>query len=306
MNHSIKNMKLIKIILFISVAMSQNIPYFDGEKAFDYLVKQCEFGYRYPGTQEHVDLKNYFINFLSDKSDELIVYDHTIKHPYQKNEITLYNLLARYNVDSDNRILLLAHWDTREIADKDKNVENHDKPILGANDGASGIAVLMHLSEIFYNNPLNNLGVDLLFVDGEDMGRNGELKNFCLGTKLFSKNIKSPYPKLAICLDMVADKDPQFKMEYFSYIQAEKELKEIWSLANMLGYKEFTNVITNPIYDDHRALFVETGIPAIDIIDFDYPYWHTLEDTIDKCSSETLSIVGNLMCEYLYRKDSHE
>ena len=299
-------MKIIKIILFITLGAAQNIPYFDGNLAFDYLVKQCEFGNRYPGTKAHNDLKDYFIKFLSNKSDELIIYDHVIEHPYKKNDIILYNLLARYNIDSDNRILLLAHWDTREIADKDSNIENHNKPILGANDGASGIAVLMHLSEILSNNPLNNIGVDLLFVDGEDMGRNGELKNFCIGTKLFSKNIKDPYPKLAICLDMVADKDPQFKMEYFSYIQAEKELKEIWSLANMLGYKEFSNIITNPIYDDHRALFIETGIPSIDIIDFDYPYWHTIDDTVDKCSSKTLSIVGNLMCEYLYRKDSDE
>jgi len=299
-------MKLIKIILFASLALSNNIPYFDGDKAFDYLVKQCDFGYRYPGSVEHKDLKNYFVSFLKKNADELTVYDHEIQHPYENKKITLYNLLARYNVESNNRILLLAHWDTREIADKDKNPKNHSSPILGANDGASGIAVLMHLSEILFNNPLNNLGVDILFVDGEDMGRKGELKNYCLGTKLFSKNIKSPYPKLAICLDMVADKDPQFKMEYFSYIQAEKELKEIWSLANLLGYKEFSKEITNPIYDDHRALFVETGIPSIDIIDFDYPYWHTIEDTVDKCSSETLSIVGNLMCEYLYRKDNNE
>ena len=105
---------------------------------------------------------------------------------------------------------------------------------------------------------------------------------------------------------MVADKDPEFKMEYFSYIQAEKELKQIWALANNLGFKEFTYEITNPIYDDHRALYVETGIPSIDIIDFDYPYWHTIEDTADKCSANTLSIVGTLMCEFLYRKDQNE
>ena len=299
-------MRIIKIILLVSFILSGDIPYFDGDKAFDYLEKQCEFGYRYPGSKEHIQMKDYFISFLSDKADQFIVYDHDIKHPYIDKTITLYNLFARYNIHANNRILLLAHWDTREIADKDLDINNHSKPILGANDGASGIAVLMHLAEILYNNPLNNIGVDILFVDGEDMGRNGELENFCLGTKLFSKKIERPYPKLAICLDMVADKDPQFKMEYFSYIQAEKDLKKIWSLANSLGYKEFSYEITNPIYDDHRALFVETGIPSIDIIDFDYPYWHTVDDTVDKCSAETLSIVGSLMCEYLYREDSND
>jgi len=299
-------MRIIKIILLVSFILPGDIPYFDGNKAFNYLEKQCEFGYRYPGSKEHIQMKDYFISFLSDKADQFIVYDHDIKHPYIDKTITLYNLFARYNIHANNRILLLAHWDTREIADKDLDINNHSKPILGANDGASGIAVLMHLAEILYNNPLNNIGVDILFVDGEDMGRNGELENFCLGTKLFSEKIERPYPKLAICLDMVADKDPQFKMEYFSYIQAEKDLKKIWSLANSLGFKEFSYEITNPIYDDHRALFVETGIPSIDIIDFDYPYWHTVDDTVDKCSAETLSIVGSLMCEYLYREDSND
>jgi len=298
-----KHMKTIKIILLGSLISAQTIPHFDGDVAFSYLKKQCEFGPRYPGSKAHIDVKNYFINFLENKADSLIVYEHKINHPYQENEITLYNILAKYNLESKNRILLMAHWDTREIADKDEKKDNQNKPIVGANDGASGVAILMLLSEIFSDFPFDNIGVDLLFVDGEDMGRKGDLNNFCLGTKLFSKHANILYYKLAICLDMVADKDPEFKMEYFSYIQAEKELKEIWSLANSLGYGEFNHSLSQPIYDDHRALYVETGIPSIDIIDFDYPYWHTLDDTADKCSAKTLNIVGNVMCEYLYRKE---
>ncbi len=292
-------------ILFLTIIQSQKIPLFDGEIAFKYLEKQCAFGERYPGSQNHIDLKDYLVNLLSDKSDELVVYDYEINHPYNKDKkIILYNILARYNLESDNRILLMAHWDTREIADKDKNEINKLKPIIGANDGASGIAILMHLSEIFSNYPFNNIGVDLLFVDGEDMGRHGDLENFSIGTKLFSKTIERPYPQLAICLDMVADKDPKFKIEYFSYIQAEKQVRDLWNLANSLGYSEFVYELSQPIYDDHRALFVETGIPSLNIIDFEYPHWHTLEDTVDKCSSYTLSIVGSLVCEYLYRKEN--
>ena len=299
-------MRIFLKILFITAIGAQNIPHFDGDLAFSHLVKQCDFGARYPGSIAHENLKDYFVEFLSTRADEVIVDDHNIKHPYNDYNVSLYNIVAKYNIESKDRILLLAHWDTREIADKDEKIDNQHKPIIGANDGASGIAILMSLSQILYDFPLNNIGVDLLFVDGEDMGRHGELENFCLGTKLYSKNMKEPYPRLAICLDMVADKDPEFKMEYFSYIQAEKDLKEIWSLANSLGYNEFTRSITQPIYDDHRALFIETGIPSIDIIDFDYPYWHTLDDTVDKCSPNTLAIVGSLMCEYLYRKDSDE
>ncbi|SVE19536.1 uncharacterized protein METZ01_LOCUS472390, partial [marine metagenome] len=206
-------MKKIKLILFITFISAQSVPHFDGEIAFDYLIKQCEFGARYPGSEQHHNFKNYLVDFLKNKADELTIFEHKITHPYENKEINLYNILVRYNLESTNRILLLAHWDTREIADKDKIIENQNTPILGANDGASGVAILMLLSEIFSDFPLNNIGVDLLFVDGEDIGRHGELENFSLGTKLFSEQIKSPYPKLAICLDMVADKDPEFKIE---------------------------------------------------------------------------------------------
>jgi len=291
------------LVLFFSMCILQNAPFFDESKAYNYLLKQCEFGTRYPGSKEHIDFKNYLVDFLKDKGDTLIIDEHKISHPYIDKKIQLFNLFLRYNIESKNRIMLMAHWDTREIADKDKDEKNHSHPIIGANDGASGIALLMVISEMLESFPLHNIGVDLLFVDGEDMGRSGDLENFSLGTKAFSKSLTYPYPKLAICLDMVADIDAEFKMEYFSLIQAENDLKEIWALANELGYKEFTYEIQSPVYDDHRALFVETGIPSIDIIDFDYPYWHTLEDTPDKCSAKTLGIVGNVVCEYLYRKD---
>ena len=284
--------------------MCQTVPFFDSDKSYEYIVKQCDFGPRYPGSQGHFNFKNFLNDFLkANNPDTLIVYEHDIIHPYNDNSIKLYNFLARYNMDANHRIMLMAHWDTREIADKDSNPENHDLPILGANDGASGTAILMVLAEILAENKLSNIGVDLLFVDGEDMGRNGELQNYCIGTTKFCEKLPDPNPQYAICLDMVADKDPQFPIEQYSYIQAPFLVSEIWQLAHELGYYEFETKITHPIYDDHRALTLNSGIPAIDIIDFDYPYWHTLEDTPDKCSPKTLKIVGNLMCEFIYRKD---
>jgi len=296
--------KRILIILFQTVLLSQSIPYFDSDKAFSYLELQCDFGPRFPGSQGHLDFKNYLTKFLKGNNpDTLIVYEHDIKHPYIDKEITLYNFLARYNLKSEKRIMLMAHWDTREIADRDKNIDNHNKPILGANDGASGISILMVLSEILAENRLNNIGVDLLFIDGEDMGRNGELENYCLGTTRFCEVLPSPIPMYAICLDMVADKDPSFPVESFSWMQAPDLVLEVWSLAKQLGYEEFKMNIVAPIYDDHRALTLNSGIPAIDIIDFDYPYWHTLDDIPANCSASTLKIVGNLMSEFIYRKE---
>ena len=136
------------------------------------------------------------------------------------------------------------------------------------------------------------------------MGRHGDLEHFSVGTKLSCRANKNYSPEFAVCLDMVADKDPKFKIEYFSYMQAEEKVREIWALANNLGYSEFSYDLQPPIYDDHRAFYIETGIPSLDIIDFDYPYWHTLEDTPDKCSAHTLGIVGNVVVEYIYNEDS--
>ena len=291
------------ILLSLNLIISQSIPYFDYNKAFEYIYKQCEFGPRYPGSEGHNSFQLFLRDFLDDKSDTLIVYEHEVKHPYKEETVFLYNFLARYNPDIENRVLLMAHWDTREIADKDEDKSNHSKPILGANDGASGISILMVLSEILNKNKLHNLGVDLLFVDGEDMGRSGELENYCIGTTAFCEVIPDPIPSYAICIDMVADKNPIFPIEYFSYKQAPSVVREIWSLANELGYNEFQNKIQGPIYDDHRALYIHSGIPAIDIIDFDYPHWHTINDIPENCSPKGLKIVGEVLCEYLYRKE---
>jgi len=296
--------KKIIFILIQSILFSQSIPYFDSEKAFSYLELQCDFGPRYPSSEGHFKFKNYLEEFLQNNNpDSLIVYEHEVKHPYEDKDIILYNFLARYNMKAENRIMLMAHWDTREIADQDENPENHDKPILGANDGASGVAVLMVLAEVLSQNKLKNIGIDLLFIDGEDMGRSGDIENFCIGTTRFCEVLPNPNPMYAICLDMVADKDPSFPIESFSWMQAPQLVVEIWSLANELGYDEFQMRRVGAIYDDHRALTLNSGIPAIDIIDFDYPYWHTLDDIPENCSASTLKIVGNLMNEFIYRKD---
>ena len=158
------------IISYFFLALCLGAPYFDSEKSFEYLLKQCEIGYRYPGSNGQIEFKEYLVDFLSNQSDSVLVDSHRISHPYIKDkEIDLYNIFARYNLTASRRILFMAHWDTREIADKDPNKENYNTPIMGANDGASGVAVLMSLAEILHSNPLNNIGVDLLFVDGEDI-----------------------------------------------------------------------------------------------------------------------------------------
>ena len=198
----------------------------------------------------------------------------------------------------------MAHFDTRDRADKDTNPKNLNIPIMGANDGASGVALLMELSKIIHDNPLKNIGIDILLVDAEDMGTSGNPQEWGLGTQSFVKNYKGLLPKSAICVDMIADKNPIFKIEGFSYKYAKDLVYEIWKLAQELGYKEFVWQLTSPIYDDHYYYYKGTNVPSIDIIDFDYPHWHTIDDTVENCSPKGLKIVGSVLLEYIYRKDS--
>ena len=157
--------------------------------------------------------------------------NHKIKHPYNNKKIEITNYYARFNLKANYRIMLMAHWDTREFADKDLNIENRSKPIIGANDGASGVAVLLMLAKILKEYELANIGVDLLFTDAEDMGREGDSNNFSIGAQLFSKNVPEPKPNHAICVDMVGDSELEFKKEYFSMIYAPDLVDEIWNLA---------------------------------------------------------------------------
>jgi len=303
---------MIKIIIFMlsSIVLSQNIPHFDGNRSMKLLIEQCDLGPRYPESEGHLLMKQYLRNFLHPISDSLYVMDEKIPHPYKRHYITLTNYLARFNLDASYRIMFMAHWDTREVADLDPNIKNRTLPILGANDGASGVAVLLTLAEILSKNNLINIGVDILLVDGEDMGHSGDPDKFGLGTQAFAKHVPEPRPQYAICVDMVADQEPSFPIEQFSLKQAPDLVQKIWSLAQKLGYIEFENRIGAAIMDDHYYLYKYSKIPAIDIIDFDYPnkninYWHTLQDVPENCSAKTLEIVGTVITHFIYIEDSN-
>jgi len=301
-------MKYKLLFLFISLFIPQDAMFFNGEMAMSYLIKQCDFGPRFPGSEGQAKTAQFFEDVLRKTSDSLYIMNETIQHPYLDKEIPLINFFARYNTESENRILLMAHWDTREVADKDENEDNRSLPILGANDGASGVAVLLEIGNILKMFPLEKIGIDILLVDGEDMGREGDAENFGLGTQIFSSKIPKPLPKHAICLDMVADKEQQFLMEQYSLMSDQRLVKEIWDLANNLGYSQFVYQVGPAIIDDHYFLNKLTGIPAIDIIDFNYPnakenYWHTLQDIPENCSVESLEAVGTVIATYIYHQD---
>ena len=213
-------------------------------------------------------------------------------------------MIAQFNLESEERLLLGAHWDTRSLSDEDPDEEKRSLPVLGANDGASGTAVLMELASIFSkNNP--PIGIDIVFFDAEDVGINGKPYTFAMGSEYFSKNLPIEKPNFAIIVDMVGDKSLKIPIERFSYQVNPEMVKEIWSLASDLGLSAFEYRVGYEIYDDHVPLWENAQIPAIDIIDFDYPnlfynYWHTQKDIPENCSPQSLYQVGTLLLNYIY------
>jgi len=289
------------------VVCGQPVPYFDGSRAFELLEKQVALGPRFPGSPGHAALVSLLTDYLEPRAHELKIQTTSLSHPYEDGPLPITNILARFNPPARKHVLLLAHYDTRAIADQDPDPGNRSKPILGANDGASGVAVLLMLADILARD-VPPIGVDLLFVDAEDVGRSHDLENFSLGTKAFLPEMNDLLggvrPQYAVLVDMVGDAELTLPIEYHSWRDARKLVSRIWNLARDLGYSQFRFEMGAQIYDDHVPL-LEAGIPAVDIIDFDYPnteknYWHTLEDTPDKCSAESLEAVGTVLTTLIY------
>jgi Zn-dependent M28 family amino/carboxypeptidase len=201
-------------------------------------------------------------------------------------------------------VILSAHWDTRPWADQDVSAENREKPVPGANDGASGVAVLLEFARIFAAHP-PPMGVDLIFFDAEDVGESGMSESFALGSQYFARNLpQGTSYRFAINFDMVGDRSLEIYREANSDAFAPALMDAVFRRARLLGYPQFIDEKVAGIYDDHMPLN-EAHIPAIDLIDFNYPdhtnrYWHTLDDTPDKCSPESLKAVGTVILHLLY------
>jgi len=215
------------------------------------------------------------------------------------NPVTMTNIIASFQASRPNRILLCAHWDTRPWADQDPDPKNRTKPVLGANDGASGVAVLLEIARILKEAPPFP-GIDIVFFDGEDFGDYGNNDSWAIGSREYAQHFKHVHlPQYGILLDLVGEKNHQFYIEKNSYSFAPELVTTIWNKAEQLGIPEFIPEIGLEVMDDHIRLF-EAGIPCADIIDLDYPYWHTTEDTPDKCSVQSLDNVGRVVIATIY------
>lgn len=264
---------------------------FNGTRAFTYLEDQCAFGPRPPGSSNLTACGDYIITSLENRGWDI----QTQTWTYQ--DTPLRNIIA--GASSSPRIVLLAHYDTRPIADMDPHPLNRTQPILGANDGASGVAVLVELASVLPEEAQN--AVTLLFVDAEDSG-NWNGWEYIVGSSYYVNSLTDHQKnniQAAVLLDMVGDADLQLKRELSS---TSPLVDAIWQLAAVLQYDDvFLDIPGYSIGDDHRP-FLAAGIPAVDIIDFDYPPWHTLEDTPDKCSPESLDAVGQVVEDFIQQQ----
>jgi len=266
---------------------------FDGARAFGYLEQQMSVGPRVPGTPAHERTGDWILAELRARADSVTVqaFTHVTR---DGKRLSLRNFLARFRPDVAERVLLLAHWDSRPKADQSPNLGAQRLPVPGANDGASGVAVLLGVADALKARP-PAVGIDLLFVDGEDYGNFADSTDVLIGSRYFTTHQPPGYPPLfAVLFDMVADKDQQFYYEGNSQAFAPEVVSRVWRTAADLGYgRVFLHGVKHTLIDDHVAL-QRAGIHAIDVVDFDYPYWHTTEDTIDKVSAASLQVVGDV------------
>lgn len=271
------------------------VPPFSGANAHALLRRQVEFGPRVAGRAGHAAQLGWMMRHLRDRADTVMVqpFDHT---DAEGRQLRMSNVFARFNTVARDRILLIAHWDTRPTADMDD--ERRNEPIAGANDGASGTAVLLELASVLSSHS-PPIGVDILLVDGEDYGP-GE-SHMYLGAKHFAANQPQNFsPLYGILVDMVGDRDPRYPIEGNSFEYAPEVVERVWSVAGQLGLGHmFPRAQGGRITDDHIPLN-KAGIRTIDIIDFDYEHWHTHGDTVENTSPVGLEAVGRVLAALIY------
>lgn len=274
---------------------------FDGVRALEYVKAQLDFGPRIPGTEGHRKTGDWITQMMRERADTVIEQRWTHKAA-NGDSLAMRNILARFRPDVSERILYVTHWDTRPISDL-AEPERRAMPVPGANDGASGVALLIALGDLLKKTP-PSVGVDFLFTDGEDYGSFGPPEvDVLIGARYFAEHLPSPgyRPLFGILWDMIGDRDLQIAKEGHSVDKAPDVVERVWRTAADLGYAQYFNPGSwGPITDDHLPLLAK-GIPIIDVIDISYSAHHTPDDTIDKVSAESLKIVGDVAWAVLQR-----
>jgi hypothetical protein len=290
-------------------------PDFNADSAYKFVQKQVDFGPRVPNTKQHDACAAYLAAAL--KSYGLDVIEQKFKaKTYDNQTLNSTNIIGSFNPKAPKRILLAAHWDSRPFSDQDSLVKN--KPVLAANDGASGVGILLEVARVLSTqNPSPEIGVDIIFFDAEDWGNSeaatDEYSGFCLGSQYWAanKHIPNYTAYFGILLDMAGAKGATFFKEGYSVQMAERFVNTVWNTASRIGYSNiFINERGGSITDDHLAVNKIAKIPMIDIIHTRpnnmsktfFDQWHTNDDTMEHIDSKTLKAVGQTLMQVIYQE----
>jgi Zn-dependent M28 family amino/carboxypeptidase len=276
---------------------------FSGDAAYNYAKAQVAFGPRVPGTPAAKQAGDWIIRQMRARADTVIVQSFTYTTADGK-KLPLRNILARFRPDLSNRILYLTHWDSRPISESAATEAEKKMPVPGANDGASGVGMFVALGDVLKKTK-PDIGVDLLFTDGEDYGQFGPPEvDVLIGAKYFATHFPSPgyKPLYGVLWDMIGDKDLRIPYEMNSFQQVPDVVSRVWQTAADLGHADiFVQESGGQITDDHVPL-LNAGLRVIDVIDLTYPPHHTPHDTMDKISAKSLGIVGDVATALVTRR----
>lgn len=289
-------------------------PAFCADSAYQYVADQCSFGPRVPGSEAQQQCAQWLADQLRRHQAEVSI-QQTEAKAYDGTVLPIYNIVGSYNRDARMRVLLISHWDSRHVADNDPDPASRHQPVMGANDGASGVGVLLELARLA-SQQKPQVGFDIFLTDAEDYGAPDDWKGqhdekwWALGTQLWCKeaSAKGYRAQYGILLDMVGSPDATFYREYYSERYAGAYVNEIWQTAASLGYSDlFVDRQGGGITDDHVFVNRILGLPCVDIIDTRMdadgtfcPQWHTTHDTMEGIAPQTLGKVGNVLVKLLW------
>ncbi len=290
---------LLLVFILASCSEKRPAPEFDPDRAFALLVLQTDLGPRNPGSPGWEAFQSVLKTFLDSLEIDYVKQPFTYNDYIRGDTLNMMNWIVRINPDEGSRILIGAHYDCRPRADYAADSARRYEPIIGANDGASGAAVLMHLVELMAAAP-PRAGVDLVFFDGEDYGPPERHEQYLLGSTHYASNHNTEYA-FGIIIDMIGDRDLNIYREAFSERYAPEINDLVWEAAVRLQAPGFIDSVKHQVIDDHLPL-TAADIPTIDVIDFDYPFWHTHQDTPDKCDPASLDAVGRVLLDVIYEQ----